>query len=560
MGVMQSLPARIARAGVRGDEDGVVINLPAPRRLSVCIINPKFEPSFWGFEFALPLMAGDIRSWVVTGALPALAALAPPHCDVTLIDENVEPIDFDALKSFDVIGVTGMIVQRERMAAILKRLQGYPATVVIGGPYATVAEEKFRDLCDVIFCGEAEQTWPAFLTALGQGKPLQRRYRQDGRTDMHTVPPPRYDLVKTSRYGMASLQFSRGCPFMCEFCDIITIFGRKPRLKTPAQMLVEFDGVVAAGFRSCFLVDDNFIGNKAKAKELLRALIVWQKERGTPLTFFTEASINLADDAEMIELMVAANFRYVFVGIESPSKASLTETLKHQNVRGDSLENRVQRIRDGGLVIQAGFIVGFDNDTESIFEEQYTFIQRSGIAQALVAILSPIPTTPLYDRLKAEGRLDFSDPDVAFHPKLMSRATLKQGYDKLVRRLYEPEAYFERLFNGYAGSPEFRRRHAAPHRQQSRSAALRSALFGVLQAAALARTLFQNGLLRRIGLAYVNAWRRHNRPLGREALPVATFVGMCVSQWHFYKVSRLPAKESFGTVLGQLQEDVRPVR
>ena len=200
-------------------------------RLSVCLINPRFEPSFWGFDFALPLMPGQKRCWVVTGALPALAALVPENCDVELIDENVEALDFDNLERFDVIGVTGMIVQGRRMFEILDRLQGVRGRVVVGGPYVSVAESLFEDVSDVRFVGEAEETWPAFLKALMAGEPVSDRYEQPDKTDMRKVPAPRYDLLKADRYLMASLQFSRGCPFLCEFCDIITIFGRRPRVK-----------------------------------------------------------------------------------------------------------------------------------------------------------------------------------------------------------------------------------------------------------------------------------------------------------------------------------------
>jgi Radical SAM superfamily len=350
------------------------------RRLSVCIINPRYEPSYWGFDFALPLTPGRKRYSNVTGALPALAALAPPHCDVELIDENIEPIDFRTLARFDVIGVTGMIVQGARMREILHELAKLPATVVVGGAYVSVSEATFADHCDVRFIGEAEETWPAFLTALAAGAPIAARYEQADKTDMTKVPPPRFDLVKADLYQLASLQFSRGCPFLCEFCDIIAVFGRKPRVKTVAQMMAEFDAVQRAGFQSCFLSDDNFIGNKKEAKVLLRALVAWQRERGYPLQFYTEASVNLADDAELLDLMAVANFRQVFIGIESPRRASLAETRKVQNIQGDGLEAKIQRVRDAGLVVVAGFIVGFDNDDETIFDEQFEFIQRTGIA------------------------------------------------------------------------------------------------------------------------------------------------------------------------------------
>ncbi len=524
----------------------------SPRRLSICLINPKFELSFWGYDFVLPMMPGDKRCYAVTAALPALAALAPPDCAVELIDENVEPIDFAKLERFDVIGVTGMMVQGERMLQILAELRRLPATIAVGGPYVSVAEDVFEGLCDVKFIGEAEETWPAFLAALAAGEPVAARYEQAEKTDMRRVPPPRYDLLKTDRYVLAALQFSRGCPFLCEFCDIITIFGRRPRLKTPAQMIVEFEIVRRAGLRHCFLVDDNFIGNKREAKALLRTLGEWQRANGYPLRISTEASIDLADDPELISLMVEANFRLVFIGVESPRAASLGEIRKVQNVRGDSLEAKLQRIRDGGLVISGQFIVGFDHDDEAIFDEQFDFIQRTGLAHALVAILAPVPTTPLYDRLKAEGRLDFADREVIFEPKLMSRQALKDGYGRLMHRLYEPEAYFRRLMAGYGGSPAFRRRRAAIDRAASgppsAAAKLREVAAGMIQALKLAREIRRAGCFRRLGAAYGRAWIEQKRSLGREAIAFSAFVFLCVVHWHFYNVARRPRKGAFGVV------------
>lgn len=521
-------------------------------RLSVCLINPKFMPSYWGMDHILPYMPGNKRNWTVTGALPTLAALAPKHCDVTLIDENVQEIDFGALERFDIVGVTGMIVQRQRMHEILDRLRKSSATIIVGGPYCSVSDAEFADLSDTRFVGEAEETWPAFLTAYARGEPVARRYEQSGRSDMEKLPPPRYDLLQTGRYVVASLQFSRGCPFLCEFCDIITVFGRRPRLKSPQQMITEFEVVRAAGMRHCFLVDDNFIGNKQKAKELLRAVVEWQDLHGYPLIFSTEASINLADDAELLDLMVRANFRSVFIGIETPRASSLEETRKVQNLRGDSMLDKLQRIRDAGLVIKAGFIVGFDSDDKAIFEEQFDFIQSSGIAQAMVAILSPIPTTPLYDRLKAEGRLDLNHTDVAFHPKQMTREVLKAGYDDLLRRLYDPDAYFSRLLEGYGGSPAFRAARKAMDvrigRKPTLAARLSEIAGGAVMVLKLVRSLIGSSSLRSVGGAYLRQWRRNRRDNGAEAIPFPTFVVLCCEHWHFMTISRSDRKTDFGIV------------
>ena len=265
----------------------------------------------------------------------------PPASRLELVDENVRPIDWDDLRGFDIVGVTGMIVQRDRMIEILTRLRDLPPLVIVGGPYVTVAESAFASLCDARFIGEADESWPAFLTSFANGERIQERYEQAEKTDMSKVPTGRYDLLDMARYGMATVQFSRGCPFQCEFCDIITIFGRRPRLKTPEQFLAELDAVRRAGARLCFLVDDNFIGNKVAVKKMLPQLIEWQKRNGYPLQLYTEASVNLADDAELIEMMVQANFRQVFVGLESPRAESLIETLKFQNTRGDSLLEKI---------------------------------------------------------------------------------------------------------------------------------------------------------------------------------------------------------------------------
>jgi radical SAM superfamily enzyme YgiQ (UPF0313 family) len=247
--------------------------------------------------------------------------------------------------------------------------------------------------------------------------------------------------------------------------------------------------------------------------------------------------------------MTEANFRQVFIGIESPRKKSLAETRKVQNIRGDSLEAKIQRLRDGGLVVVAGFIVGFDNDDESIFEEQADFIHRTGLAQAMLNPLTPVPTTPLYARLKAEGRLDYSDPLVVFKPKLMSRETLKQGYIELMLRLYEPEAYFERLYKGYRESPAFRRRRQEMDRLQGRpgfNKRLLGIAGGLIQATKLARVLKREGLLRRLGRAYLGVWFGHNRAMGRDALPFGMVVNMCAVHWHFYKMAQVSRQSGIG--------------
>lgn len=486
---------------------------------------------------------------MASGALVSVAALVPKEHEVVIIDENVETIDFDSLRRFDVVGVTGMVVQAERMCEILRRLRKLPAKVAVGGPLVTVSEETFDGLCDVRFIGEAEETWPAFLNALASDAPTATRYEQAEKTDMTRVPVPRFDLLKRGAYGTAPVQFSRGCPFLCEFCDIITIFGRRPRTKRPEQVLAELDAVLAQGFRGCFLVDDNFIGNKVEAKKLLRRIVEWQESKGFPLTFLTEASINLADDRELIDLMARAKFQGVFVGIETPRKASLAETRKNQNVHGDSMLAKLARIRAGGLNVSAGFIVGFDNDDARIFDEQYEFIQASGIANLSVSLLTPLPTTPLYDRLRAEGRLDFSDPELIYIPKQLTREQLKTGFRKLLNRVFYVESYFERVFDKDAAAA--RRQSSAPSLSKTQRPALKLRL--ILSAAWAARALMLACVMARQGQLFRHLRAaprvlRKNAALGPDAFGFGEMVNHWITYWHFASVTRQISGTQFGNV------------
>ena len=412
----------------------------------IVLINPRFEVSFWGLEYALPFFGK--RANLPVAALPLLAALTPSEHRVTIIDENIEPIDYARCAAADIVALTGMVVQRQRMRDILAELKRRGVFTVVGGPWVTVSEGYFGDLADVVFVGEAEETWPRFLEDWQSGR-CAKRYEQAEKTDMARVPAPRLDLLKMRHYAFGSVQFTRGCPFQCEFCDIIVVFGRRPRIKTPAQIITELEGLRAHGVRIAFIVDDNLIGNKKAIKEVLRELIAWQRANGFPLTFMTEASMDLADDDELMQLMVQARIVIVFVGIESPNEESLRETKKLQNVRrGGTMIEKVHRIQAAGMEIWGGMIVGFDHDDESVFEAQQRFLREARISTAMVGMLSAIPKTPLYERLAAAGRLDTADqPEGGTNvlPLGMSRATLSQGYIRLMNELYAPEPYFERL-------------------------------------------------------------------------------------------------------------------
>jgi hypothetical protein len=504
----------------------------------IVLVNPRFEVSFWGLEHALPILGK--RANLPVAALPLLAALTPPGHTVTLLDENVEAIDFDRVARADVVGVTGMSVQRARMREILAALKQRGAFTVVGGPWVSVAEDYFAGLADVIFVGEAEETWPRFLDDYKAGRHRQR-YEQAGKTDMTRVPTPRLDLLKLRHYLFGSVQISRGCPFRCEFCDIIVTFGRQPRLKTSTQVIAELEALRAQKIRFVFIVDDNLIGNKRAIKAVLRDLAAWQEAQGYPLTFFTEASLDLAEDAELLRLMVEANFVSVFVGIETPNEASLRETKKYQNVRaGDTIVGRVRAIQEAGLEVWCGMILGFDHDDATIFDAQRQFLQDARIAHAMLGMLFAIPKTPLHARLAAEGRLDSADPP-AFGtnviPCRMSRESLQAGYVRVLNELYAPGPYFERLDDLFLGQRlSFGRARSRYHRRHP-WARLKAAAADLLVSAVLSWRL-----LRRVPDARLR--REYRKRLAgvlrsrREPAVLLAYALKCAAHYHYHTMAR----------------------
>lgn len=510
--------------------------------LRIALINPSFEPSYWGQDYMLSVLSDDRTCNMVTGALPALAALVEAPHTVELIDENVEELDFDVLGDFDIVGVTGMIVQRGRMYEILAKLAPLPCTVIVGGSYASVSPEEFTSHCDVVFEGEADTTFPEYIDALACGALTKAHYKQATPTDMTKVPKPRYDLLKQGRYYSAALQFSRGCPFRCEFCDIITIFGRRPRLKSPEKFLTELDEIHAHGFKVCFLVDDNFIAHKSKAKELLVEIIKWQETNDYPILLSTEASLDVADDPEFLDLMVKANFSSVFIGLESPREESLKETLKLQNIRKGTTEDKIQRVRDAGLMITAGFIVGFDSDDDKIFEEQFDFVSRIAVAKAAIALLTPIPTTPLYSRLKSEDRLHSYGRGLHFTPKQIAPQALTDGYQKLRQDLYAPDAYFQRVFDSIVTSPRYRAARLQIEKRAKSSTAAATAQVSPQQIKRISKR-FLKDIKRLQGdvdmfAAYKCQWRK-NRSLAPDCqLSFPAFLSACMNHWHYYLIAQ----------------------
>jgi len=411
--------------------------------MKVYMIAPKNPESFWTFDRILPSLKK--RCVFPNLALPTVAGLTPPPHEIVLCDENVEPIDFDT--GADVVGITGFVVHKRRMFEIAEAFRRRGKLVVAGGPFATLCPEELRGKVDVLFVGEAEYTWPQFLRDYESGS-WRAEYGQEEKPSMLDSPLPRFDLLKVGRYRSMAIQFARGCPFNCEFCDIIVMYGRRPRTKSVTQVLSEVEAIHALGVSDIFVVDDNFIGNKKEAKLLLAALAAWQEARGYPIEFMTEVSLNVAQDEELLGLMKRAHFVVIFVGIESPRAASLQETKKTQNMREDIVAS-VHRIQAAGIEVMAGMIVGFDNDDPSIFEEQFQFIQQARIPISMTGMLNAVPKTPLHARLKAAGRLiaeSVGDQFVFTNivPGGMSRLELYEGYRVLLHRLYDYRHYRRR--------------------------------------------------------------------------------------------------------------------
>ena len=412
--------------------------------MKIYLIAPKNPESFWTFDRILPSLK---KKCVFPNlSLPTVAGMTPREHEVVLCDENVEEIDYDT--DADIVGLTGYVIHSARIFEIAAEFRRRGKFVVAGGPFASLCPERLRDRVDVLFVDEAEYTWPQFLQDYAAGA-WKAEYRQADKPSMHDSPLPRFDLLKTDRYRTMTIQFARGCPFNCEFCDIIVMYGRKPRTKTVTQVMAEVQEIRRLGIPNIFVVDDNFIGNKREAKELLRALTAWQKANGYPIEFMTEVSLNIAQDDELLDLMAQAHFTTIFIGIESPRAASLQETQKTQNLRENLLDS-VHRIQRAGIEVMAGMIVGFDSDDPSIFEEQFRFIQDARIPVSMTGMLNAMPKTPLHTRLKEAGRLiaeSVGDQFVFTNiiPQGMSRAQLYEGYQQLLQRLYNYRNYRQRV-------------------------------------------------------------------------------------------------------------------
>ena len=417
--------------------------------MKVLLVYPRYPDTFWSFRHALKVV-GKKASFPPLGLL-TVGAMLPNHWEKKLVDMNVSSLKDEDIEWADYVFISAMVVQRASVNDVLERCRKLATKVVAGGPLFTSLYEEFPNI-DHLVLDEAEITLPPFLEDLEKGC-ARRIYTSKERPDITKTPRPQWSLLPNmKKYTSMSIQYSRGCPYNCDFCDIIILNGNVPRTKSKEQIVSELDSIYRRGWRDgIFVVDDNFIGNKRKLKEeILPAIIKWQKLRKYPSMLITETSINLADDEELMYLMVEAGFDTVFIGIESPNEDSLAECSKQQNRSRDPVA-AVKKIQNHGLQVQGGFILGFDNDPVSIFSSQINFIQKSGIVTAMVGLLNAPPGTKLYQRLKKENRIldttisgDNTDCSMNFIPK-MDTETLVNGYKSILSTIYSSKEYYKRI-------------------------------------------------------------------------------------------------------------------
>jgi len=414
--------------------------------LKILMIYPEFPDTFWSFKHALKFIRK--RSGAPPLGLLTVAAMLPQSWDLRLVDTNVAKLSDKDIQWANYVFISGMVIQRDSAKEIIARCIQAGVQVVAGGPLFTCEPESFQEV-DHLVLNEGEITLPLFLADLERGTP-KRMYTTDEYPDIQQTPAPRWDLLDLNRYATMTLQFSRGCPYNCDFCSVTALLGHRPRTKSARQIIAELNGLYDLGWRGgIFFVDDNFIGNKKVLKnEILPALIEWQRTH-TSIPFNTEVSINLADDDELMRLMSEAGFNTVFVGIETPDDDSLAECSKFQN-RGRDLVESVKQIHRAGMQVQGGFIVGFDTDTPSIFQRQIEFIQKSGIVTAMVGLLQAPAGTKLYQRMEKEGRLvsKGSGDNVDGSTNIVTKMpidVLRQGYRNILDHIYSPKYYYERV-------------------------------------------------------------------------------------------------------------------
>jgi radical SAM superfamily enzyme YgiQ (UPF0313 family) len=496
--------------------------------MKTLLVYPEFPETYWSFRHALSF-EGKRSAFPPLGLL-TISALLPEAWERRLVDLNIQPLKPADIEWAEVVFCSAMLVQKDSLRRLVARCQAHGKRVVVGGPYVTTSAEDLPQ-ADHLFLGEAETTLPEFVRDLARGE-AKRIYQATERPALSATPIPDFHLADLRRYSAMSVQYSRGCPFQCEFCDIIEIYGRLPRTKSNEQMLAELEALLRVGWRGMvFIVDDNFIGNKRNVKRLLPALADWSERHSHPFSFITEASVNLAEDEELLAGMRRAGFRRVFLGIETPVEASLKEAQKGQNTRCDLLDS-VKKIQRYGLEVMAGFIVGFDSDPEDIFERQVQFIRESAIPLAMVGLLSALPDTQLWRRLEREGRLlqestgNNTDGSLNFVPR-MDAGRLAEGYQWILRTIYSPGEYYQRALNCLE-------RVVADVPEPRRSGLARDVV-------TLARVVLALGVRDR---ARGEFWRYLRRAFTQHRERFAEAVRLAAMGYHFRKLTEMDGKEA----------------
>ena len=489
----------------------------------VLLVNPETPATYWGFQESTWFIGAKAAH--IPLPLLTIASLLPVDWQVKLIDLNIERLRDEDIAWADAVLVTGMIIQKDSLVSVLDRCRNLGVPTVVGGPYVSSSPDAPElAAATALVIGEAEDA--GLIDGLArdlEGRTLQPRYAAAGRPDMGSSPVPRYDLLKRGAYIAMALQVSRGCPHLCEFCNVRMLFGRRPRYKTPEQVTAELDAILATGFNgNVFFVDDNFIGDIKAARAVLEAVNGWQERHDRPFQFYTEADIRLAENETVADLMVKAGFFAVFLGLESPSAEALRETAKVQNLRIDAGE-AVRRLRQKGLLVYAGFIVGFDADRPDCFDRVREMIEVCRIDFAMAGMLIAIPGTPLEERLRSEGRLlqatggdAFAETNIV--PKRMTRLELLRGYHELIKKIYAPGSYFERA---YAALAEWRQ-------TKRRRVSLREVL-------AVPRSIVRQGIFSTYSLHY---WRFLLKTLFRHPRKIARAFAAAISGHHFFRYTR----------------------
>ncbi|NTU97500.1 MAG: B12-binding domain-containing radical SAM protein [Chlorobiaceae bacterium] len=495
--------------------------------MKILLIYPEFPDTFWSFKHALKFV--NKKASLPPLGLLTIAAMLPENWERKLVDLNVTTLRPEDIAWADMAWISAMAVQQDSARKVIAQCNKADLKVVAGGPLFTSEYDAFPTV-DHFVLNEAELTLPTFLEDLKNGTP-QKRYTSELFPDLALTPAPHWHLLDIKKYASMALQFSRGCPYQCDFCNVTALLGHKIRTKSSDQIINELEGLQKLGWQdSIFFVDDNFIAHKSYLKKvLLPRLIEWQKNKNTTTKFYTECSINLADDNELMQLMVKAGFTQVFIGIETPDDNALQACGKQHNTSRDMLEN-IRKIQNAGMEVQGGFIVGFDTDTNSIFQKQIEFIQNSGIVTAMVGILQALPGTKLYERMKKEGRLlhnssgDNADSNTNIIPK-MDLDVLRKGYQEMMDHLYAPKYYYKRiktLLREY-NAPKFKSR------------------FRMNQLMAFARSTVLLGVIGRERFQYwkMLIWTFFNR---QQSLSLA--VTLAIYGHHFRKVCQLHLKQA----------------